>query len=159
MNNTQLGGTAQNTSPVGQIPASAQELKVAGRPVVSFSGTQQNELLAALPRRVAAGDATPLIGRPLPRVIELLLKLAHDAQVLAAGGVPRFFAASPWPTDPDLAALRQWQQALLRAARHDEHPWNAGLLVESLVTQANAVWPGAAARPGPRASASLHSGR
>ena len=108
---------------------------------------------------MAVGDPSPLLGRPLPRVIELLLKLAHDAQVLAAGGQPRFFAASHLPANTDLAALRQWQQALLRAARHDEHPWNAGLLVESLVTQAATVWPGAAARPGSRAGASLHSGR
>jgi len=50
MNNTQLGGTAQNAPSVNQIPVSTQELKVASKPVVSFSGTQQNELLAALPR-------------------------------------------------------------------------------------------------------------
>ena len=94
-------------------------------------------------------------------MIELLLKLAHDAQVLAAGGAPRFFAAAHLPadTDTDPAALRQWQHTLLRAARHDEHPWNAGLLIESLVTQATAVWPGVGVRPGPRAGASLHSAR
>ena len=51
MNNTQLGGTAQKASSVSQIPVSTQELKVASRPVVSYSGTQQNELLAALPRQ------------------------------------------------------------------------------------------------------------
>ena len=120
-------------------------------------------LLAALPRQVAQGDASALSGRALPRVIELLLKLAHDVQVLAAGGAPRFFAPGQLPADTDLAALRQWQHTLLRAARHDEHPWNAGLLVESLVSQATAVWPGAAARrgaqAGPRPGASLHSGR
>ena len=50
MNNTQLGNTAQNAQSVSQIPAPSQEFKVASKPVVSYSGTQQNELLAALPR-------------------------------------------------------------------------------------------------------------
>ena len=48
MNSTQLG-TAQKAQSVNQIPATAQELKVASKPIVSYSGTQQNELLAALP--------------------------------------------------------------------------------------------------------------
>ena len=102
---------------------------------------------------VAAGDASVLQGRPVPRVVELLLKLSHDAQVLAAGGAPRFFAAAQMPQGADPVALRAWQQALLRVARHDEHPWSAALLIESLVTQAAAVW---ASAPG---GASLHSAR
>lgn len=111
--------------------------------------------LATLPRRVAAGDASPLQGRPVPRVVELLLKLSHDAQVQAAGGAPRFFAAGQFPPGADALALRDWQRALLRVARHDQHPWSAALLIESLVTQARTVWAGA--RPGQ--GASLHSAR
>ena len=121
-------------------------------------------LLADLPRRVAAGDPAPLAGRPLPRVIDLLLKLAHDLQVLAAGGSARFYPGANLPAGADLTALRIWQQALLRAARHDEHPWNAALLIESLVSQAAAVWAPAAdsAAPAgrrPAGTGSLHSGR
>jgi len=97
-------------------------------------------LLAELPRRIAAGDASSLAGRALPRVIDLLLKLAHDVQVLAAGGSPRFYAVDALPTGADLSALRAWQLELMRAARHDEHPWNAGLLTESLVSQAAGLW-------------------
>lgn len=136
-----------------------------GSPLAALAWAQEGitpAWLADFPRRVAAGDPTPLAGRPIPRVVDLLLKLAHDVQVLAAGGAPRFFAADHLPDaarGADPAALRVWQQALLRTARHDEHPWNAGLLIESLVTQATAVWPAAsAARPG-RAGASLHSSR
>jgi hypothetical protein len=36
---------------VNQIPSTSEEIKLAARPVVSYSGTQQNELLAALPRQ------------------------------------------------------------------------------------------------------------
>jgi DNA polymerase-3 subunit delta' len=154
----------------GLDDAAALLAAAGGSPLETLAWAQEGlspALLAALPRRVAVGDASALIGRPLPRVIELLLKLAHDAQVLAAGGAPRFFAAVHLPAHADPAALRQWQHALMRAARHDEHPWNAGLLVESLVSQAAVVWPDAAARPGPKpgplsgppAGASLHSAR
>ena len=116
-------------------------------------------LLADLPRRVAAGDPGALAGRAIPRVVDLLLRLAHDVQVQAAGGAPRFFDAAQLPPPADLPTLRAWQAALLRAARHDEHPWNAGLMIESLVTQAAAVWPqGTGKRPAP-AGASLHSAR
>jgi len=119
--------------------------------------------LAELPRRVAAGDAGALAGRPIPQVVDLLLKLAHDAQLQTVGVAPRFFAGAAWPGPADPAALRDWQQALRRAARFDEHPWNAGLLVEALLAQAATVWPPAApaARPGPaaRGGASLHSPR
>ena len=60
----------------------------------------------------------------------------------------------------DLAALKAWQRELMRAARHDEHPWNAGLLIESLVSQAAGLWP-RQPHTGGRASggASLNSAR
>ncbi len=113
--------------------------------------------LADLPRRVAAGDASLLAGRAVPRVVDLLLRLSHDLQAQAAGGPPRFFQAAHLPPGADPAALRHWQAALLRAARHDEHAWNAGLLIESLVVQGAPVWlravPARPGRPGP----SLHS--
>jgi DNA polymerase-3 subunit delta' len=55
-----------------------------------------------------------------------------------------------------MAALVAWQKVLLRTARHDEHPWNAALLIESLVTQATGAWGQTAAVPG---KASVHSAR
>ncbi|MBI5258633.1 MAG: DNA polymerase III subunit delta' [Burkholderiales bacterium] len=112
--------------------------------------------LADFPIRVAAGDATPLAGRAIPRVVDLLLKLVHDLMARAAGGAPRFFTASRWPAPADMASLVAWQKALLRTARHDEHPWNAALLIESLVTQATAAWAPASGSP---AKASVHSAR
>jgi len=136
-----------------------------GSPLEALAWAQEGlsaTVLAVLPRRVAVGDPSPLVGRTIPRVVELLLKLAHDAQVLSVGGRPRFFAAEHLPADADPAALRAWQDALLRAARHDDHPWNAGLLIESLVSQATAVWAVATPAPGRntvRAGASLHSAR
>ncbi|MBP6899505.1 MAG: DNA polymerase III subunit delta' [Burkholderiaceae bacterium] len=116
-----------------------------GSPLEALALAQEGltpALLAELPRRVAAGDAAVLSGRALPRVVELLLKLAHDAMLQAVGGEPRFYPPSSLPAGADLAALLAWQRLLQRTARHDEHPWNAPLLVESLLSQARAAWPG-----------------
>lgn len=51
MNNAQLGGVTQKAQSVNQLLSAKEDIKAASRPVVSFSGTQQNELLAALPRQ------------------------------------------------------------------------------------------------------------
>ena len=45
----------------------------------------------ALPRRIAAGDATALQGWGLPAAIDALQKICHDAAALACGGAPRYF--------------------------------------------------------------------
>ena len=47
-----------------------------------------------------------------------------------------------------MSAAHDCRSALLRVARHEQHPWSANLLVESLVTQAAAVWATASDRPG-----------
>jgi DNA polymerase-3 subunit delta' len=103
------------------------------------AGVAEADLLA-LPRAVARGDAQGLLGKPLPLVIDLLLRLAHDAMAQAAGAAPRFFDASQMPLPASLAALQAWQRELLRAARHGEHPWNASLLAEALVTNGARCW-------------------
>ncbi len=88
----------------------------------------------ALPRAVARGDASVLAGWPVPRAIDALQKLCHDAAVQAVGGRPRHFPAAAMPASRGSAALAEWGRALARAARHDEHPWNEGLLLEALVS-------------------------
>jgi CRP-like cAMP-binding protein len=51
MTNTQRTATEKATVS-RSMPVGSKEFKLASRPVVTFSGTQQNELLAALPRDV-----------------------------------------------------------------------------------------------------------
>jgi DNA polymerase-3 subunit delta' len=98
--------------------------------------------LTELPQRIANGDAAALAGLPVQRAIELLLKLAHDAMRLAAlGGLAgddsrHFYSTAAFPVGAAMPALVTWHKALLRVARHADHPWNAGLLVEALVAQA-----------------------
>ncbi|HEY0859253.1 MAG TPA: DNA polymerase III subunit delta' [Albitalea sp.] len=90
----------------------------------------------ALPRQLARGETGTLAAWPLPRVVDMLQKLCHDAMRLAAGAAPRYFPADALPAAPALAALSAWARELARSARQAEHPWNAGLMVESLTQQA-----------------------
>jgi DNA polymerase-3 subunit delta' len=97
---------------------------------------------ARVPLLVARqGDPGPLTGWPLPRAIDALLKLCLDAAAVTFSAAPRYFPAGAVPAGASLPALAAWGRELTRVARHDEHPWNAALLVESLVTQGRRCWP------------------
>jgi DNA polymerase-3 subunit delta' len=95
---------------------------------------------AQLPALVAAGDTRTLAALSLTRAVRVLQQVCHDAMAMAAGGAPRFFAPGQVPQGADLPALAAWSQDLARVARHDEHPWNAPLRVEALVTQGQRAW-------------------
>jgi DNA polymerase-3 subunit delta' len=66
----------------------------------------------------------------------MLLKLCHDAMRIAAGSAPRYFPPAAMPPAASLQALAAWARELQQAARNAEHPWNAGLMVESLTQRA-----------------------
>jgi DNA polymerase-3 subunit delta' len=85
---------------------------------------------------LARGDAGPLAAWPLPRLVEALQKVCHDAFCAAAGAPLRYFPAASLSGGADLARLADWSRELGRIARHAEHPWSAGLMVESLVESA-----------------------
>jgi DNA polymerase-3 subunit delta' len=88
----------------------------------------------ALPGQVAAGDVSALRGWPLPLAVETLQKLCHDAASVAVGAEPRYFPSASLPRGiVGLGALLRWSAELRRVAEFAEHPWNAELVVESLV--------------------------
>ena len=90
----------------------------------------------AFPGRVAGGDVSALRGWPLPLAIDALQKLCHDAASVAAGAAPRYFAADTLPRrGAALQPLLRWTRDLRRVAEFAEHPWNAELVLESLVEQ------------------------
>ena len=113
--------------------------------------------LDELPHAVACGDAQPLLGKPVPLVVDLLQRVAHDAMARAAGGAARFFDTAKVPPGATLSALVRWQRELLRVAEHDDHPWHAPLLVEALVTNGARCWSAAAAATRQGRDHSLHS--
>lgn len=97
-------------------------------------------LWARLPALVQRGEAGALADWPLPLLIDSLTKLCHDLLCTAAGTPPRYFPAAALKGRPPApAALHAWAAELRRAARHSEHPWNAGLLVDALVAQGAAA--------------------
>ena len=93
-------------------------------------------LWTRLPQQLARGEVGPLGAWPLARVVDMLQKLCHDAMRRAAGAPPRYFPNAAMPPAGAIEPLAAWARELARVARHAEHPWNAALMVESLVQQA-----------------------
>ncbi len=141
----------------GQLaPADAQVLLAAcaGRPIDAWALAQSGidaRLWTALPAAVAQGRAAALAGWAVPRAVDALFKLCHDALAKSHGAAPRYFPAAAVPSAAQPGRLADWSRELARVARHAEHPWNEGLLIEALVKSgAHAL---AAAAPAPRKAA------
>ena len=89
-----------------------------------------------LPKAMAQGDGSVLKDWTPAQVVDALHKLCHDMLALKAGASPRFFDASDLPTSGTLTSLTVWSRALAATRRTVEHPFNAGLMMEALVAQA-----------------------
>lgn len=86
-----------------------------------------------LPAMVASGQGGAIAGWPLPRLVDALGRLCHDAMLVACDLRPRYFEQVP--AGASLQALQDWATVLRRFAAQAEHPLNAALAVESLVLQ------------------------
>lgn len=111
----------------GGRPQEALSLAAAGLDRKSWS---------LLPRALARGEAGVLAEWTPPQALAALLKLCHDVLALQVGGQPRFFEAADLPTGRSFAALNEWSRELFRMTRTAEHPFNAGLMLETLVSRA-----------------------
>ena len=111
-----------------------------GQPVTALQLKQQGLDDAAwlqLPARLLKGEAAAFSGWAVPRAVDALQKVCHDAMCVTAGSAPRYFSAQGFAgMQASAAGLAAWSHELRRVARHEEHPWNAGLMLESLVSQA-----------------------
>ena len=114
----------------GSRPEDALQWARAGRTAQSWS---------AIPRAVGQGVLTVFADWAPAQVVDALQKLCHDLLLARVGATPRFFAASDLPAAPAVAVLTQWSKDLNATARVVEHPFNAGLLLESLVGRAQNV--------------------
>jgi DNA polymerase-3 subunit delta' len=110
-----------------------------------------------LPALVAQGDAAPVSGWALPRLVDALQKLCHDTMCRAVGAAPRYFPATSLAQHGDLAALGEWARELRRVARHAEHSWNAPLMAEALMQQGRQVLSSATKRGTSKRTVSVHS--
>lgn len=123
-----------------------------GRPQEALGWFNEGLKAAAwrqLPARLARGELQAVSDWGLPRAIDVMQRLCHDLLRLAHGAAPSFFPADSLPRSADAAALHPWSRALQQAARHAEHPLNAGLLIESLLAQGQAALRAASGRGRP----------
>ncbi|MFM6992293.1 MAG: DNA polymerase III subunit delta' [Rhodoferax sp.] len=93
----------------------------------------------ALPASIARGDVGAVRNWSPAAVLDALQKLCHDLLAVRVGAEPRFFAEADLVAAPHLQALSAWSQSLSAQKRVIEHPFNAGLLLESLVSQAQTI--------------------
>lgn len=101
-------------------------------------------LWSQLPKAMARGDVAAIAGFTPAEAVDALQKICHDLLAVRAGGQPRFFLAPDLPAAVPERQLADWWRELAATMRTVEHPFNAGLLQESLVM---------------RARQALHSGR
>lgn len=89
-----------------------------------------------LPKAMARGDVSVLKDWSPAQTVDALHKLCHDVLALKVGATPRFFDAADLPAGGSMATLTNWAKALSAATRTVEHPFNSGLMLEALVSQA-----------------------
>jgi DNA polymerase-3 subunit delta' len=146
----------------GQGVASPDVVLVAagGQPLDALDWVREGldaRLWAQLPAMVARGETAPLTGWPIVRVVDALQKLCHDVLSVSVGASPRFFPADAISTRPLIAPITEWSRSLVRAARQADHPLNAGLMIEALVSQGRqALTSGQGGKPA-RGPVSVHS--
>ncbi|MDR2128949.1 MAG: DNA polymerase III subunit delta' [Burkholderiaceae bacterium] len=130
---------AQGVAP-DQAPALLQA--AGGRPAAALTPPGGQAAIdarqwALFPRAMAQGDVAALADLPLPEAVSRLQKLCHDVMVSQQNARPRFFEASALPKRAlSTRALTQWWKQLQQSARNAEHPLNAGLATEFLVSAA-----------------------
>ncbi len=109
----------------------------AGRPLDALALHEagvQAEAWRRLPEALARGQGAAVQGWPLAQLLDLLLKLCHDALAVAGGAAPRYFVPGTVPAGA---------------------PWNEGVLAEALVAGAARALRPRAARGGPAPRAGL----
>jgi DNA polymerase-3 subunit delta' len=92
---------------------------------------------AALPKAMRQGDARHLADLSPAQAIDALQKLCHDLLLRQLGAAPRFFEGVQLPeSKASTAVLTDWFKRLMQSARTAEHPFNAGLMLEALTSDA-----------------------
>jgi DNA polymerase-3 subunit delta' len=92
------------------------------------------------PRAMKTGDVSYCSDLPPSEVIDALQKLCHDLLMLQSNASLRYFNASDLPIlQTQSSQLTAWFKRLSQAARTAEHPFNVGLMLEALCTEARDV--------------------
>jgi DNA polymerase-3 subunit delta' len=125
----------------GMEPAAARVLLRAagGRPEDALLFAQSGrhaQAWVSLPKAMLRGDVNVLKDWTPAQTVDALHKLCHDVLAVKTGAAPRFFEAADLPAGGSVATLTAWSKALAATSRSVEHPFNSGLMLEALVSQA-----------------------
>jgi DNA polymerase-3 subunit delta' len=101
---------------------------------------QSMQWWSKFPKAMLAGDASYCSDLPASEVIDALQKLCHDLLMLQTQTTLRYFNEADLPKlKVSPAQLTAWFKRLSQAAKTSEHPFNAGLMLEALCTEAREV--------------------
>ena len=117
-------------------------LATGGRPQDALAFAQSGldpAVWSSFSKAMARGDIALVRDWSPAELLATQQKLCHDLLALSVGAAPRFFVAQDLVPGTSFAALTQWSQALSAQQRTIDHPFNPGLLLESLVSQAQRV--------------------
>jgi DNA polymerase-3 subunit delta' len=114
----------------GGRPEEALSLARAGRSAKAW---------AQLPKAISRGDVSALADCTPSQAIDLLQKVCHDLLAARTGAMPRFFDVADLPRVGTYESLTAWWRELAQEQKTAEHPFNAGLMLESLVSRARSA--------------------
>lgn len=125
----------------GMAPTQASVLLRAagGRPAeaLAWAGAGRDaQSWVKLPKAVARGELGVFKDWSAAEIVDALHKLCHDLLARQVGAVPRFFDPLDLPQGGSISSLTAWSRALSITTRTVEHPFNPGLMLEALVSQA-----------------------
>lgn len=110
-----------------------------GRPQQALALAPLCELWPRLPRALQQGDLGIFKDWSAAQIVDALQKICHDLMAQRCGAEPRFFDAADLPPASNLQSLSQWAKSLAQTMRIVEHPFNPGLMLEALVSQAQSA--------------------
>ncbi len=113
-----------------------------GRPLDAVALQSQGltgEMLRDVVQSVQRGDLR-LFTQVGPRItLDALQKLCHDLCRASSGAPPRYFEASLLPRPPGAKGLLSWAKSLNESVKSVDHPFNAGLMLQAMLQQAQAA--------------------
>lgn len=139
------GDEKKPTKPPSQDDLKTLLTAAGGRPADALAWAQSGQAAViaqswqALPKAMAKGDVSALSDWLPSQAVDALQKLCHDVWAVRSGAQPRFFSMTNLPAAPASSGtfgLATWAKELATTARTVEHPYNPGLMLESLASRA-----------------------
>ena len=95
------------------------------------------QLWNQIPRALAKADSSVLESFTPREVISIMQKVCSDLIANYYKSDTRYFQPTVLPNSQNINALTQWFKDLALAAKTADHPYNPGLMLESLTVQAS----------------------